>query len=177
MARKELKEYQDTPSPKEDLEKIPLLKRSDIRKEAEKFILTEREIGGTKVLAHELFTSGIGYLRVMFRTDHVPSRDLPYVGLLKAVLGFVDTTKHTYSDLSDEINLNTGGITLSVSSYADSRKQARLPVFLPRMPGCCARSWTSDFQRSRRFCLIQSLMMRNVSARLWRRRNRRARCV
>lgn len=47
---KELKEYQDTPSPKEDLEKIPLLKRSDIRKEAEKFILTEREIGGTKVL-------------------------------------------------------------------------------------------------------------------------------
>ena len=42
---------------------------------------------------------------------------------LKAVLGFVDTTKHTYSDLSDEINLNTGGITLSVSSYADSRKQ------------------------------------------------------
>ena len=120
---KELKEYQDTPSPKEDLEKIPLLKRSDIRKEAEKFILTEREIGGTKVLAHELFTSGIGYLRVMFRTDHVPSRDLPYVGLLKAVLGFVDTTKHTYSDLSDEINLNTGGITLSVSSYADSRKQ------------------------------------------------------
>lgn len=120
---KELKEYQDTPSPKEDLEKIPLLKRSDIRKEAEKFILTEREIGGTKVLAHELFTSGIGYLRVMFRTDRVPSRDLPYVGLLKAVLGFVDTTKHTYSDLSDEINLNTGGITLSVSSYADSRKQ------------------------------------------------------
>ena len=120
---KELKEYQDTPSPKEDLEKIPLLKRSDIRKEAEKFILAEREIGGTKVLAHELFTSGIGYLRVMFRTDRVPSRDLPYVGLLKAVLGFVDTTKHTYSDLSDEINLNTGGITLSVSSYADSRKQ------------------------------------------------------
>ena len=70
------------------------------------------------MLAHELFTSGIGYLRVMFRTDHVPSRDLPYVGLLKAVLGFVDTTKHTYSDLSDEINLNTGGITISVSSYA-----------------------------------------------------------
>ena len=170
---KELKEYQDTPSPKEDLEKIPLLKRSDIRKEAEKFILTEREIGGTKVLAHELFTSGIGYLRVMFRTDRVPSRDLPYVGLLKAVLGFVDTTKHTYSDLSDEINLNTGGIT----PMRTAGNRARLPVFLPRVLGCCARSWTSDFQRSRRFCLIQSLMMRNVSARLWRRRSRRARCV
>ena len=153
---KELKEYQDTPSPKEDLEKIPLLKRSDIRKEAEKFILTEREISGTKVLAHELFTSGIGYLRVMFRTDRVPSRALPYVGLLKAVLGFVDTTKHTYSDLSDEINLNTGGITLAAPSPIMDSRRARSTVFLPRVPGCCARSWTSDFQRSRRFCSIQS---------------------
>ena len=32
---KELKEYQDTPSPKEDLEKIPLLKRSDIARGGE----------------------------------------------------------------------------------------------------------------------------------------------
>ena len=71
---KELKEYQDTPSPKEDLGEDSAVETVDIRKEAEKFILTEREIGGTKVLAHELFTSGIGYLRVMFRTDHVPSR-------------------------------------------------------------------------------------------------------
>ena len=121
------------------------MKRSDIRKEAEKFILTEREIGGTKVLAHELFTSGIGYLRVMFRTDHVPSRDLPYVGLLKAVLGFVDTTKHIQRFVG-WINLNTGGITLSVSSYADSRKQGAFTgIFTASARVLCMRSWTSDF--------------------------------
>ena len=39
QATKELKEYQDAPSPKEDLEKIPLLRREDINPEPEKLIL------------------------------------------------------------------------------------------------------------------------------------------
>lgn len=116
---RELKEYQDIPSPKEDLEKIPLLRREDIAPEPEKLCLKERVIDGTTVLCHEMFTSGIGYLRVMFDTSRVPSEDLPYVGLLKAVLGYVDTKEHTYSDLSDEINLNSGGISLSMNSYVD----------------------------------------------------------
>lgn len=116
---KELKEYQDTPSPKEDLEKIPLLRREDIGTEPEKLILEEKTIDGTTVLCHPMFTSGIGYLKVMFNTNRVPAEDLPYVGLLKSVLGYVNTAKHTYSDLSNEINLNSGGISLSVNSYPD----------------------------------------------------------
>ena len=113
----ELKIYQDTPSLREDLEKIPLLKREDISPEPEKLCLREMHMGNTTVLAHEMFTSGIGYLRVMFNTNRVPSEDLPYVALLKSVLGYVDTKEHTYRDLSDEINLNSGGISLSVTSY------------------------------------------------------------
>ncbi|MBP3926315.1 MAG: insulinase family protein, partial [Clostridium sp.] len=80
---RELKEYQDIPSPKEDLEKIPLLRREDIDPEPEKLCLAEQTMDGTTVLCHEMFTSGIGYLRVMFDTSRVPSEDLPYVGLLK----------------------------------------------------------------------------------------------
>ena len=114
---RELKEYQDIPSPKEDLEKIPLLKREDIAPKPEKLYLEERTMSGSTVLCHEMFTSGIGYLRVLFNTNRVPCEDLPYVGLLKAVLGYVDTKEHSYSDLSDEINLNSGGISLSVTSY------------------------------------------------------------
>lgn len=127
QATKELKEYQDTPSPKEDLEKIPLLRREDIRREAEPLCLEVKEADGTTILAHEMFTSGIGYLRVMFRTNRVPTADLPYVGLLKAVLGYVDTKEHTYSDLSDEIHLNSGGIHFSVTSHArvDQSKDPR----------------------------------------------------
>lgn len=116
---KELKVYQDTPSPKEDLEKIPLLNRSDIAPEPEKLCLEETVVDGTTVLRHPMFTSGIGYLKVMFNTNRVPAEDLLYVGLLKSVLGYVDTKYHSYSDLSDEINLNSGGISLSVTSFVD----------------------------------------------------------
>ena len=72
QATKELKEYQDAPSPKEDLEKIPLLRREDINPEPEKLILEEREEEGVKVLFHNIFTSGIGYVKVLFNTDRIP---------------------------------------------------------------------------------------------------------
>lgn len=117
-ATRELKEYQDTPSPREDLERIPLLRREDIEKEPEQLICEEREIGGVKVLFHDIFTSGIGYIRVMFNTNRIPSEDMAYVGLLKAVLGYISTENYTYSELADEINLNSGGVNFSVLTYS-----------------------------------------------------------
>ena len=53
----------------------------------------------------------------------LPEEDLCYVGLLKSVLGFVDTEHYTYGDLTSEIHLNSGGINLSVTSYPNLKKQ------------------------------------------------------
>ena len=117
QATKELKEYQDAPSPKEDLEKIPLLRREDINPEPEKLILEEREEEGVKVLFHNIFTSGIGYVKVLFNTDRIPQEDMVYAGLLKAVLGAVSTKHYSYGELADEINLNSGGVNFSIVSY------------------------------------------------------------
>ncbi len=118
---KELKAYQDTPSTKEELESIPMLKRSDIGTKAEELRWKEYRIKGVQVLHHEMFTAGIGYLKVLFNTDRVPAQDLPYAGLLKAVLGYVDTKHYSYSDLTSEIHLNSGGIGFSTSAYVDLR--------------------------------------------------------
>ena len=114
---KALKAYQDEPSPKEDLEKIPLLKREDIEPQAEKLIWEETETDGIKVIRHQMFTSGIGYLKLLFGTDQVPTEDLPYVGLLKSVLGYVNTEHYSYSELSSEIYLNSGGVNFGVTAY------------------------------------------------------------
>ncbi len=119
QATKELKEYQDTPSTPEILAKIPLLERKDIDRKAEVFGWTEKQEDGIKVLHHNFFTSGIGYLKVLFTTDAVPQEDLPYVGLLKAVLGSVDTEHYSYADLTSEIHLNSGGVDFSVTSFAN----------------------------------------------------------
>lgn len=122
---KDLEEYQDTPSSPEVLAKIPLLSREDIDRQTETLYWTEKTENGVKVLHHNFFTAGIGYLKVLFMTDAVPEEDLYYVGLLKSVLGSVDTEHYSYSDLTSEIHLNSGGVDVSVTSFADLQEPDR----------------------------------------------------
>ncbi|MCM1087005.1 MAG: insulinase family protein [Muribaculaceae bacterium] len=117
---KALKQYQEEPSPKEDLEKIPLLTRADMKKEAEPYVNDERKSGDTTLLYHDIFTNGIGYLRFMFDLRQVPEDLFPYVGLLKSILGLVDTENYTYGELFNEINIVTGGISQGVNTYIDA---------------------------------------------------------
>ncbi len=114
---KHLKQYQSEPSPQEDLAKIPLLSREDIEKKVQPFQNEERRVAGTTLLYHPIFTNGIGYLDLIFRADRIPMELIPYLGLLKAVLGQVDTEHYSYGDFSSELNLHTGGISISVGSY------------------------------------------------------------
>lgn len=118
---KALKAYQEKPDTKENLEKIPLLTRADMKKEAENFVNQERKVGDTVFLYHDIFTNGIGYLRFMFDLKSVPEELFPYVGLLKSVLGLVSTENYTYGELFNEINIQTGGIVPVVNTYTDAR--------------------------------------------------------
>ena len=112
-----LKEYQATPSSQEDIEKIPLLTRKDIKEEVEKIVNREDEVNDVLVLKHDLYTNGIGYLSLYFDTTNVPSKLVPYIGLLTNVLSYVDTQNYSYDDLSKEILINTGGISAFAVTY------------------------------------------------------------
>ncbi len=116
---KALHAYQEEEDPPEILEKIPLLKISDLRKEAEGFINELSEVDGKDVLFHDIFTNGIGYLSVSFAIDKIPEHLIPYLGILKAVLGMMNTENYTYADLANEIFLNSGGIFPSVGVSCD----------------------------------------------------------
>ena len=125
-----LKEYQSEPSPQEELEKIPLLEREDIGKEALPFQNEELTAGEAKLVYHDLFTNGIGYVSLIFRAGGIPVELVPYLGLLKAVLGKVDTEHYTYGEFAKELNLHTGGIHCSVGSYdAVDGEESFTPVF------------------------------------------------
>ncbi|MBQ7582162.1 MAG: insulinase family protein, partial [Lachnospiraceae bacterium] len=58
--------YQEEPSTKEELESIPLLKISDIKKEAQPFINDVDQVNGVTLITHDIFTNGIGYLGMNF---------------------------------------------------------------------------------------------------------------
>jgi len=114
---KHLKQYQEEPSRREDIEKIPMLKRSDMKREAMPFVNEERECAGFPVLFHNIFSNGIIYLDLLFDIRKVAQEDLPYLGILKAVLGYMDSAYHTYGDLADEINMETGGMSAAITAY------------------------------------------------------------
>ena len=68
----------------------------------------------------DIFTNGIDYLTFVFDLKNIDAKDLPYAAVLKKVLGMMDTKHYTYGDLYNEINIRTGGISGSISTYTDS---------------------------------------------------------
>ena len=123
-----LLEYQETPDSKEALETIPLLKREDIRKEAEPLINDIRSMGDTTVMYHDIFTNHISYLRFLFDVGQVPEDLFPYIGILKSVLGYVDTENFTYGELFHEINMETGGIVPVTNFFTNAKKLSECRV-------------------------------------------------
>ena len=129
MSREELEEiiarqqaliaYQEQEDSKEDLARIPMLAREDIGREARKLINEETRIADLPALRHTLFTNGIAYIRLVFSLDQIPERLYPYVGILSACLGLLNTANYSYGELSNEIDLNTGGIGTANNIYGN----------------------------------------------------------
>ncbi len=114
-ALRAFQEYEETP---EELAKIPLLTREDMKKEAAGFVNEERTVAGTPLLYHDIDTNGIGYLRLIFRCQQIPEAYFPYIGLLKGCLGLLNTEHFSYGDLFNEMNLVTGGMAAVNNAYA-----------------------------------------------------------
>lgn len=114
-----LKVRQETPDSQATLEKIPLLSLEDIDPKSEELPLEEKSIKGLKTLVHPIFTSGIAYVNMYFDSTVVPQDKLPYISLLSSVLGKIGTEKYGYEELSNIININTGGIRFSGEAFAE----------------------------------------------------------
>lgn len=113
-----LRAFQETDDAPEDLARIPLLRRGDLKKEANAPVYEERRLGSIPALYHGLETNGIGYLRLIFRLDDIPEEYFAYVGLFKNVLGLLNTEHYSYGDLFNEINLATGGMDAVTNGYS-----------------------------------------------------------
>lgn len=105
-----LKEYQEMEEPKEVLETIPLLAREDIDKKGLKLKNQIMKTETTDILMHDIETNGIAYLRYMFDISDLEEEMLPYIGLLKNIIGLMDTENYTYGELFNEIHIRTGGM-------------------------------------------------------------------
>ena len=112
-----LKQYQEDPSAPEDLDKMPMLSRDDIKKTGEKLYIREHRADDTLMLCHDIDTNGIAYFSLIFDAGEIAKEEIPWLGVLKSVLGYVDTDSHSFQELANEINLHTGGIFSEIGIY------------------------------------------------------------
>lgn len=117
---KALKAYQEEPTPKEVLEKIPMLSREDIRKNVLPYQNDEREISGVKTIHHKIETNEIVYLRMFFDMNEWGNY-MPQISFLTTLLGYMNTKKHTYAEFDTETNFYTGGIASDVDIYCQNQ--------------------------------------------------------
>lgn len=126
----ELKAFQEREDSKENLEKLPLLTRADMKQTSDKLILKESRVGETTLISHDIFTNGIGYMRFLFKLDNLPGEYYPYVGILRALLGMINTKQHSYLELNNEIRLTTGGFSYALGCYGDRLDDEKCTVTL-----------------------------------------------
>lgn len=126
---KGLKAYQEEPSSKEDLNKIPMLAREDMKKEAAPYINEEHRIGNTLVMHHDIFSNGIVYLALLFDISDFKVEEMPYISILKSILGYIDTENYSYGDFANEVNLHTGGVGSTIGLYPSVHQKDDLKVF------------------------------------------------
>lgn len=115
---KELKKYQETSSTPEELEVIPMIELKDISTEPRPIKADRKDICGVESVHHDYNTNGIGYLSLVFNNKDIPVELIPYLGLVKAAVSYLDTQDYTYSDLSNEINMHTGAIVVDEVMHA-----------------------------------------------------------
>ena len=93
------------------------MEREDIGKNVRPVHNEEKELCGIKTVHHNVHTNGIIYLDMMFDVDSL-SEYVPQMSFLATLLGYMDTTEHTYREFDTETNFYSGGIGSDLNIYS-----------------------------------------------------------
>jgi len=105
---------QETPDSPEAIKTLPLLRRSDLRKEIQTIPREIEILGTTPVLFHDLFTGGILYIDIGFDLRSLDVDDLPWASLLGNMLLEMGTQKEDFASLACRIAQKTGGLYATI---------------------------------------------------------------
>ena len=115
----ELHTRQATPDSEEARASIPVLERSDIRRQVEDFTLeTTHSVGDKKLLYLPANTHKIVYNTWHFDISDMPEELLPVCYLLVDILGKFNTEKYSYQEIATQSIMYTGGMSFAVHAYS-----------------------------------------------------------
>lgn len=112
----ELKKIQQTPDTEEALETIPLLELADLDPKVAPIDRRMETVDGVRVHFVPLDTRGISYVNGYFNIKNLTEEEFFYVELLSDLLGRLDTKNYSYADVSKNVNLHLGGLSMDIAS-------------------------------------------------------------
>lgn len=118
---KELIDYQKREDSPEALATIPMLTLQDIDRKASWYEAVEKPVSGFPVIFHEEFTNNIVYVNLFFDLNTVPQELIPYASLLTNLLGSLNTRHHSYSELNQALNSNTGSYQTNLKTFLEKQ--------------------------------------------------------
>ena len=121
--------FQNSEDSPEALATIPMLSLSDINSKTDYFGCREHVVDNTKVLQYEGFSNGVVYASLMFDMSVLPQDLIPYAALLSNIALMMNTANYSYASLNQELNLQTGGFTSSVTSYQKNNDPNNIQPF------------------------------------------------
>lgn len=127
----DLLDYQHREDTPEALATIPLLELQDINPEAKWYTYQVQEISGIPILFHEDFTNKIVYSRLYFDIRVLPEELIPYAALLAEMMGSLNTENYDYGDLSNALNIHTGGFNTALNTFLENKDDNKFrPKFI-----------------------------------------------
>lgn len=125
----ELHRLQAEPDSEEARASIPILKRSDIRREIEKYPYEQELIDGNKLLFASAVTNQIAYTNWYFDITGVPGSKLPLCYLMTDVLGKFNTARYTYEEIATNSIMYTGGVTFGVVPLSEAENTDNYRIY------------------------------------------------
>lgn len=125
----ELHKRQADPDSEADLASIPVLQRSDIRKNVEKLDLVQGEGSDSRYLYLPAVTNNIAYMNWYFDITGIESKYLPYCFLLADILGKFDTERYTYEEIATNSIMYTGGVAFNVRALSSAENADEYKIY------------------------------------------------
>ncbi len=115
---KALRLRQETPDSREQIEKLPKLRLSDVEKTAKLPAQEIREVSGVTLMQHGYETDGIVYLNLYFSLSDLTKDELKEASLLSKLLTNIPTENYSAVGLSAELQANLGRFVTDMEVYS-----------------------------------------------------------
>lgn len=131
--------WEQKPDSAHVLNTVPKLSISDIEKKANVIPCIKITYKGLTVLLHPIYTNKISYVSIYFDTSSVPQDKLPYLYLLKDILGELGTTHYSSDNLNKATFKYGGSFTFNTTAIPKYKSDQ---CFYPKFEAsfCCLSS-------------------------------------